>query len=394
MAAQSPFRGFRGFNTPNNTQVPDEIFDELMVNLSGAELKVLLYVIRRTYGFKRESDNISLSQMLTGIIKRDGVRLDSGTGLGKPTLLAALRSLAEKGMIVPERRRSAERGDQATTYRLRLFTEGQLNGAEEPDSASAEGKETNTPVVKKVSQGGTKNLPTPEGKESAHAVVKKSAPQVTVGKDQDYKVVNDVTDHDPKTTLKDDRPATSRPTPTISDRALRSKYGLTDGQIGQVHWLVQEQLEILGRFNEKGQDNHPNYVKRAAEAVQIGDHQFLAHMLGDFKQAATTIAVGSRPAYFHAMYTEALQKHRAVADTPPLPQVSERSPTGEPQRLGESFGDIFQPAQDHTVDDPRARLIADAERRGFAVPEHIRTADIRAVNRWWAALAADPKRQA
>jgi hypothetical protein len=29
--------------------VPDQLFDELLVELSGAELKVLLYIIRRTF---------------------------------------------------------------------------------------------------------------------------------------------------------------------------------------------------------------------------------------------------------------------------------------------------------------------------------------------------------
>src|SRR5438132_9418642 len=62
---------FRGFHSPNYTQVPDELFDELLAVLSGAELKVVLYVIRRTFGFKRESDNISLSQMLRGIRTKD-----------------------------------------------------------------------------------------------------------------------------------------------------------------------------------------------------------------------------------------------------------------------------------------------------------------------------------
>jgi hypothetical protein len=85
MARSSPFRGFRGFNSPNNTQVPDELFDEIMVHLSGAELKVLLYVIRRTYGFKRESDNISLSQMLTGIVKR-GARARGDVGAKRAKL--------------------------------------------------------------------------------------------------------------------------------------------------------------------------------------------------------------------------------------------------------------------------------------------------------------------
>jgi hypothetical protein len=50
-AAQQILR-FKGFLSPRYTQVPDELFDELMAYLSGAELKVLLYIIRRTFGFK------------------------------------------------------------------------------------------------------------------------------------------------------------------------------------------------------------------------------------------------------------------------------------------------------------------------------------------------------
>ena len=52
---------FQGFSAPNYTQVPDELFDDLMTDLSGAELKVLLYIIRRTFGFKKTEDTISLS---------------------------------------------------------------------------------------------------------------------------------------------------------------------------------------------------------------------------------------------------------------------------------------------------------------------------------------------
>jgi hypothetical protein len=39
---------FQGFASPNYAQVPDALFDELLPDLSGAELKVLLYIIRRT----------------------------------------------------------------------------------------------------------------------------------------------------------------------------------------------------------------------------------------------------------------------------------------------------------------------------------------------------------
>ncbi len=71
---------FRGFRFPNTTPVPDELFDELLADLSGAELKVLMYICRRTFGFKKERDTISLSQIASGIVTREGRVLDKGTG--------------------------------------------------------------------------------------------------------------------------------------------------------------------------------------------------------------------------------------------------------------------------------------------------------------------------
>lgn len=92
-------------------------------------------------GFKRPSDNISLSQLLYGITTRDGRILDRGTGLSKPTLLAALRSLTAMGVIVPERHSSRERGDEPTSYSLRLADASEMSSR---------------PVVKNVNQGGGK----------------------------------------------------------------------------------------------------------------------------------------------------------------------------------------------------------------------------------------------
>ena len=97
---------FDGFRTPKYTQVPDQLFDELLAELLGTELKALLYIMRRTFGFKKDADAISLSQMLRGITTKNGSVLDRGAGLSKPTLLKALRSLQEKNIIRTERRRS------------------------------------------------------------------------------------------------------------------------------------------------------------------------------------------------------------------------------------------------------------------------------------------------
>ena len=143
---------FKGYASPNYTPVPDELFDEQLPDLSGAELKVLLYVIRRTFGFKRESDNISLSQMLNGLRSRDGRQLDRGVGLTKKTLLLAIKSLEEKQIVFTERRRSVINGDEPTSYRLNV--------------AYTDAREITTPPVgEKLLQGGGGEItPGPWGK--------------------------------------------------------------------------------------------------------------------------------------------------------------------------------------------------------------------------------------
>lgn len=112
---------FQGFISPRYTQVPDELFDELMAHLSGAELKVLLYIIRRTFGFKKDLDNISLNQICKGITTRDGEVLDRGTGLSQNAVLTALKGLIQKNTITAKKNTSKARGNEPTTYSLNVI---------------------------------------------------------------------------------------------------------------------------------------------------------------------------------------------------------------------------------------------------------------------------------
>src|SRR5215213_3322334 len=111
---------FTGFDSPNTTQVPDAFFDLVAPQLSEAELRVALYIIRRTFGFKKDSDTISLRQMVEGITTKDGRVLDRGTGLKKSAVANALNGLERKGVILSRRNRSAERGNEPTTYALHI----------------------------------------------------------------------------------------------------------------------------------------------------------------------------------------------------------------------------------------------------------------------------------
>lgn len=117
---------FSGFRYPHYTQVPDELFDVLLPHLREAELKALLYIIRRTFGFKKASDAISFNQFLHGITTKDGRVLDQGCGLRDRTSLSkALQSLEEKGIILSEKRTNEEKGVHETTvYNLRFSEEG------------------------------------------------------------------------------------------------------------------------------------------------------------------------------------------------------------------------------------------------------------------------------
>lgn len=113
---------FAGFDSPRYTPTPDQIFDELLAPglLTEAELRVLLYIVRRTFGWKKELDNISLSQITGGIVKRDGARLDWGAGVAKSSAVRAIKGLVEKGVILSRHNFREDGGSDVTTFALRM----------------------------------------------------------------------------------------------------------------------------------------------------------------------------------------------------------------------------------------------------------------------------------
>jgi len=110
---------FEGFDTLNGTIVPDVFFDFLAPELTDCELRVLLYLMRRIFGFKRESDDISISQLADGLVKGSR-QLDRGTQMSKSSVKRGLAGLRLKGVVVAVRNTSAARGNEPTTYTLRF----------------------------------------------------------------------------------------------------------------------------------------------------------------------------------------------------------------------------------------------------------------------------------
>jgi len=126
----------RGLPNPNTTPLPNCIVDDYLPFFTGAELKVLLYLVRRTLGFHKTRDAISLSQICNGIVRKDGRRLDRGTGLHKSTACDALNALTNWGMIRRVTHRDPARGDLPTEYILWIEGDAQEDsgGAREEGS--------------------------------------------------------------------------------------------------------------------------------------------------------------------------------------------------------------------------------------------------------------------
>lgn len=114
---------YRGFTKPNTTPTPDDVFDVFLATLSPAELRVLLYIVRRTFGFKKDSDRISLKQIAEGIMTKQGRRLDSGTGLSRRGAIKAVKGLEAKGLIDVKRLKTGDGYNLVNVYSLR-FREG------------------------------------------------------------------------------------------------------------------------------------------------------------------------------------------------------------------------------------------------------------------------------
>lgn len=108
---------FEGFPLDKQTWDFPTIINGWVHRLSGAEFKVLWYIVRHTYGWQKTGDKISYKQFQHGIQKQDGTWLDKGTGLGTRAIAYSLKRLEEKGFI---ERISDPRSGRVGFYKLRF----------------------------------------------------------------------------------------------------------------------------------------------------------------------------------------------------------------------------------------------------------------------------------
>jgi hypothetical protein len=107
------------------TKFSNYVFDHIMPELSPAAFKVLMFIIRRTLGWRKECDEISYSQFM------------EGTGIGSEhTIKKAIDELDSKGYIKVDRDRGVSNFYSINTQVLSVTTT--VESAEDTTAQSAE----------------------------------------------------------------------------------------------------------------------------------------------------------------------------------------------------------------------------------------------------------------
>ena len=119
----------------NSFQLPNSVIDELLADLTGAELKCYLYVLRKTKGWNKEEDAISVSQFM------------KVTGLSNRKVIDACERLVELGLLEQKIGSNKIKVFSVKDYKTSSSEESSLSVVKKVHSSS---EESSLSVVKKV----------------------------------------------------------------------------------------------------------------------------------------------------------------------------------------------------------------------------------------------------
>jgi phage replication O-like protein O len=93
------------FSKPNYTQTPNEFFDEVAKTLKEGELRVMLVIMRQTFGWgNKQWDRISISQLM------------EKTGMKRDAVVRSTKSLVEKKLVT--KHKEGKKGNEECWYSL------------------------------------------------------------------------------------------------------------------------------------------------------------------------------------------------------------------------------------------------------------------------------------
>lgn len=177
MTMSTPKKRKAGPPSVGYTQVPNCLIDDLLPHLTGAQAKVLLFLIRKIRGYHKQSDRISRSQIC------------AGTGLNSGTVSRTVHDLTDRGLIAVEQPRGPAGRMSIPAYRV-LVADGVAPAGDHVAFPAHGGN----PHARRDSESGPRETPHESGHSTAYgfpAFGKANATKGTTNKRKQQHVVDD-----------------------------------------------------------------------------------------------------------------------------------------------------------------------------------------------------------
>ena len=191
----------------NSFQLPNSVVDELLADLTGAELKCYLLVVRKTKGWNKEEDAISVSQFM------------KVTGLSNRKVIDACERLVELGLLE----------QKIGSNKTKVFSVKDYKTSSSEESS----------LVKKVHSG---------SEESSLSVVKKVHTQNNTTKNN---------------TTKNNNTSSSEKNFQTEQRA--KKYSFSPDDMRAAEWFFELLKKLNPEFKVKSMDSWANCVRLMRE---------------------------------------------------------------------------------------------------------------------------------
>lgn len=126
----------RGYDAPGVTMTPNRLFDEHMALMSESELKVVLCAVRKTLGWHKQIDAISLSQF------------EKMTGLSRQAVITGIASAISRGVLIECG--TGKRGIKQYSLNITGQENGLVNEIDQSTNLTGTGQQNRPVLVNKI----------------------------------------------------------------------------------------------------------------------------------------------------------------------------------------------------------------------------------------------------
>jgi len=310
-------QAFQGFGIPqeNWSKLPHALIDALPLFKSKGELMVVLYILRHTWGYQEFGvpKRITRDEFMNGRKRRDGTRMDNGTGLSRASVTQGLKQAVEHGFLEVEMD-DHDLGRVKKFYCLRMSPESTPEAEVCVEPLPEAGKDSEPTCEKSLGiesmRQGAKNWP-PGGQKLAPR-----GPKISPRSEKDTLEIN----------LGKINPPGARKKPDLFDLSLKTEQA-QERLKHPITVLAEKACSLLGLSKVPNYHYEQNWQDPLADLLDQADQD-----IGKVEQALEAAARKANeneltitsPASLHSLALEALGNRKASGKAPPAKPATEK----------------------------------------------------------------------